>query len=237
MGVPARPDGIENGANAMTARFGAALGRLAGRLGRPKAAPIDSAETLAAFLGAQAAHVAQRALYGYLRTRMGQRWADIFQDPAFAAALADARTAAFLACLSDLTIFAVASAAGPGAASGTKARAASVCFDRVAGAVLGDDAPALAGALAGFARRAGTEDWDRMAIRGAACHQSTGGVLAAAPVADACKAADREIVQNSVRFAWPPVRRALRRRLMPDRLWPALCAEIAAQNQPGDASA
>ena len=42
---------------------------------------IADRDSLAAFLGTRASHVAQTSLYGYLRTRAGTRFPELFENP------------------------------------------------------------------------------------------------------------------------------------------------------------
>ena len=71
-------------------------------------APVDSVAALEEFLASRSAYVAQKTLYGYVKTRMGTRFAIMFDDKQIIASLNIARFHVFAACLSDLTVYAVA---------------------------------------------------------------------------------------------------------------------------------
>ena len=174
------------------------------------------------FISTRAAHVAQSSLYGYLRTRMGTRSREIFQDEQFAGPLKTARDAMLAHCLSDLVVFAVATVkagdAGRAALARRWYRDAALASDADwAGAHLED-------ALERFEHRLQTTDWQAAAEREAAFTESPPGLVEAAPVIEAFKEMDAEIVRNSVRFRWTDVRRQLRERV--DR--------TAFRNTPGD---
>ena len=79
-------------------------------LGR-ETGPIDSAAALEAFVATRSAFVAQKTLYGYVKTRMGTRYVAMFEDKAMIASLNIAKMHVFAACLSDLSIYAVATVA------------------------------------------------------------------------------------------------------------------------------
>lgn len=163
------------------------------------------------FISTRAAHVAQSSLYGYLRTRMGTREREIFQDERFAEPLKTARDAMLAHCLSDLVVFAAATVEASDAGRETMAlrwyRMAALAADADWAELHQDDA------LERFAARLARTDWQAAAEREGAFTESPNGLVAAAPVIDAFKELDGEIVRNSVRFRWTDVRRQLRERV------------------------
>lgn len=182
------------------------LGKMAQRLGDFWAqiklgwgqAPIRERSGLVDFLASRAAHVAQSALYGYLQTRMGTRWRVIFQDEEFQPSLDAARQRVFLACLSDLVVCVVARLGG-------NARDAQALYEDAARTAL-DTLPHH-----DFALRAATVDWS--APPEDAFTDSPKVLAQAAPVSDAFRSADREIIEASLRYRWIEVRRQIRQRL------------------------
>lgn len=194
------------------------------------AEPIRTTAALAAFLGGRAAYVAQTSLYGYLKTRMGTRYATIFQDPAFEPALTEARQTAFHGCLEDLTIHAVAllrtrvAVTDKVAAKAAEALFAAAVIEAMPQAIAQDppltdlsstvSAPAgLAAARDRFAARLGELDWEQAGNPRVTFRSSQAVLVAAAPVIDSYREADREIIENSVKFRWIDVRRQLGERL------------------------
>jgi hypothetical protein len=88
---------------------------LAGMFGfNARARKLDDVETFEHFVSARSAFVAQKKLYGYLKTRMGTRYPSMFEDDQFIASINIAKAHIFAACLSDMTIFAVADVGAQG---------------------------------------------------------------------------------------------------------------------------
>lgn len=177
--------------------------------------PIASVDGLARFTGARAAYVGQTSLYGYLKTRMGTRFPEYFEDAEFSASIRSAAVRVFVSCAGDLTVYAVALAGGQGrldaAASAALARR---CFGGALEAglgIAGGDAPADAAAR--FADRAERVLWANAAHGMAAFDGSAEDVIRYAPVTDQFKALDHAIVRNSIRFRWLDIREQLARRL------------------------
>ena len=186
--------------------------------------PLDSVDALGAFVGQRAAYVAQTALYGYLKTRMGTRFPEYFSNETFAASIKAAAVRVFASNAADLSIHATALAAREGglddAATAALARA---CFARAlaCGVDPADAALLPTDARAAFAVRTAGTDWARAAEGSAAFAGSADDLIRFAPVIDEFKKLDREIVRNSVRFRWVNVRDQLSRRLVAE----AVCAD------------
>ncbi|MCE3284251.1 MAG: esterase, partial [Steroidobacteraceae bacterium] len=68
--------------------------------------PIDSTAALARFLDERASFLAQTSLYGYLQTRAGMRYPELFDDDAFVVSINVAKWQLWLDCLSDLAVYA-----------------------------------------------------------------------------------------------------------------------------------
>ena len=172
---------------------------------------IASDQAMIAFIATRAAHVAQTSLYGYLRTRMGTRQREIFQDDQFAGPMQEARRRMLMHCLSDLCVFAAA------IVEGNRESLARHWFRQAA---LEADAElpeeALTDGLRRFDMRLAEIDWADAAEREGAFTESPAGLVVCAPVIDAFMEQDAEIVRNSVRFRWTDVRRQLRDRVQAD---------------------
>ena len=200
----------------------------AGTAGRKRT--IADVAALRYFLDTRASHVAQTTLYGYLRTRAGTRYPVLFENDAFVGSINHAKWQMWLACLSDLSVF----------AGGLLARRAAVVSDsEVAGAVARraareildrtgtpDDAGPLFPQEAEAVRdRLGRCDWDSLARGGsdldsveAVFTESPEALVRHAPIIAELMALDAEIVRNSVRFRWHEVRRELRAGLDADAI-------------------
>ncbi len=171
---------------------------------------IASEDAMIEFISTRAAHVAQTSLYGYLRTRMGTRQREIFQDETFAGPMQTARRAMLMYCLSDLCVFAASLVEGdrPSLARRWFVDAALAAEVEIPDAVLSEG-------LTRFDSRLATENWADAAAREGAFTESPPGLIACAPVIAHFKQLDEEIVRNSVRFRWTDVRRQLRERVEP----------------------
>jgi hypothetical protein len=191
-------------------------------LGRDAAAePINTPQALARFVDSRASFVAQTSLYGYLRTRAGMRYPELFDDDAFVGSINIAKWHLWLDCLADLAVH----------AGGRLARHAPRQVPTIAGLMSGvvDDVIARAGAPAeagdGFAAHAvrvrdriRRTDWMSVGPDESAFTQSPDGLVKWAPVMDELKQLDAEVVRNSVRFRWQEVRREFARELDADVL-------------------
>ena len=186
---------------------------------------LDTPERLAGFLRTRSAYVAQTALYGYLKARMGTSYRLYFEDDAFSASIRAAAGKLFLSCLADLTVFAAALCEREGGLPpGGAAALARRCFRQAAAQGLAEAGagPPPEEALARFDRRVRAADWQAAADGRRAFAGSEADLVRFAPVIDEYKALDREIVMNSIRFRWRDVRDQLRRRLDPPALGSAM---------------
>jgi len=180
--------------------------------------PIRDAAALRNFLQTRASHVAQMTLYGYLRTRAGTRFPELFDNDAFVVSMNIAKWHVWLACLSDLTVHA-----------GCVLRSSNVATADAVGAVmrrlldgilLDTGTPADAGPEYGpHAQRVRARialcDWRAPAQEDAAFVESPAAVVFWAPIVDDLKAIDEQILRNSVRYRWHEVRRDLGHNLDP----------------------
>ena len=204
--------------------------------------PIASASGLIDFVETRAAYVAQTSLYGYLKTRIGTRYPETFQDEAFAASINVAKWRIFAACLADLTVFAVATAAGDGRLDPRDAAAlARFCFEGALRQAAGDTEfqSSLEEVTSDFAARAEVTDWAAAAVGETAFWESPAALIQWAPVVEEFKELDRDIVTNSIRFRWNDVRDQARRRIDGNALcrdWRKERSQEAASEQGRDRS-
>ncbi|MBO6725522.1 MAG: hypothetical protein JJ911_07670 [Rhizobiaceae bacterium] len=176
--------------------------------------PIDSVAELRRFVTSRAAFVAQHKLYGYVKTRMGTRYPAMFEDDLFIQSLNTAKMHVFAACLSDLTIHAVAKATSGLEPDRRNRLATDIYVEGIAeyeaqAAGEGDAAKWKAA----FAERLAKLNWENVSAGGDAFTASPDALVRWAPIAEELKRFDVEIVRNSVRFAWNEVIRTLRKRL------------------------
>lgn len=200
--------------------------RLAGRRDR---SPIDSVDALAGFVATRAAFIAQKTLYGYLRTRIGTRYPEVFAQEAFARSVDVAKMQVFGGCLSDLAVYAARRALAEGNAGEEAHRAlARRCMHEGLERNL-EQAPAGfdPGEIRGdFETRLAMLDWQAAGQPRTAFVQSPRALLRWAPIAQELKDFDAEIVENSVRFAWLEVVDDLGRRLRAPPIRDAWCPPV-----------
>lgn len=183
-----------------------------GRMGRRRKVVIADRASLEEFLDTRAAHVAQTALYGYLRTRAGTRFPELFADDLFVESINIAKWQVWLACLSDLAVHAgIMLRRQSGAPAPVVAR---LMQDAVGSILAKTGIPADAGShfVPGAERvrsRIQLCEWIVTDDDEAAFGQSPAALVQWAPVTDDLKELDEEIVINSVRFRWHEVRREL----------------------------
>lgn len=173
---------------------------------------IDSPESLSRFLETRASFIAQTSLYGYLRTRAGMRYPELFDDDPFVEGINIAKWHIWLDCLSDVAVY-----AGSRLAQGAPRDAGRVAImmnSLVDGILASKGTPAEAGGeyvvhAERVRDRVARTDWLAVGKDEAAFTESPGGLMRWAPVIDELKKLDDEIVRNSVRFRWQEVRRDL----------------------------
>lgn len=188
------------------------LGR-ADRLG-----PIDTPEALGEFLETRASFIAQTSLYGYIRTRAGMRYPELFDDDAFLVGINIAKWEIWLDCLADLAVFAGSRIAQ--AHPDERQRVGEIMVGLVEEIILRAGDPQDAGPEYSRHRqivleRIGETKWLLVGSREEAFSASPESVIRWAPIADELKVLDEEIVRNSVRFRWQEVRRNFVRHVDP----------------------
>ena len=175
----------------------------------------DRAE-LTRFIDTRASFMAQTSLYGYLRTRAGMRYPELFDDDPFVEAINIAKWQIWLACLSDLAVYAGSRLAQHAPRETDRVRALmQSMMDEILEAT---GTPAEAGAefAAGAERvrdRVARTDWLAVGDREEAFTESPTALVRWAPIVKELKELDEDIVRNSVRFRWQEVRRDLARDL------------------------
>jgi len=194
------------------AGFIAQLREYLGIGGRVRREPIRTPEALRAFLSSRASFIAQTSLYGYLRTRAGQRYPELFEDDRIVASINIAKWHVWLACLSDLSAYAgglLARGGMPSEQSGELMR--RLLDDILAETGVPPDADAEFPAHAARVRsRIALTPWSRVEDDEGCFHESPTALVRWAPVVEHLKRLDENIVRSSVRFHWQEVRRELR---------------------------
>lgn len=184
--------------------------------------PISDRAGLVDFLHTRSSDVAQTALTGYLKTRLGQDYREYIRSPIFSEALTQAQHRMFFDCLSDLTVFSVSRLRKDRVNTDQRRFFAELLFRQAAIAALPDRKAATSVAGDTFVKRLQAVNWLTAHLGENAFVQSPSGLIAAAPDLKAAKKIDPHIVMNSVRFRWQDVRRQMQERMDTDALAEAL---------------
>lgn len=186
-----------------------------GSLGRKRNEPVNDRAALRRFLETRASYISQTSLYGYLRTRAGMIYPQLFDDDAYVQSINIAKWHLWLACLSDLSIY----AGGLLAQRSPVSSEAGVLIQQLVATILQDtgipkDAgDEFAAHAARVQARLASCAWETIRDDETSFTESPTALIRWAPVIDSLKELDEEIVRNSVRFRWQEMRRHLRRNL------------------------
>lgn len=187
---------------------------------RKKKAIVDQ-YSLAEFLGSSSSHVAQASLYGYLRTRAGTRYPEMFENPDILMSINIAKWHIWLACVSDLCIFVGQCLHQSGNLDEAKIQELMPAALQQLLEETGDPdeaGPDFTAAREKIVQRIATCDWKLARDDDSVFSQSPEALFYWSPIADELKQRDEIIVKNSVRFRWIEVRRSLRKLLDCDAL-------------------
>lgn len=178
--------------------------------------PIADRDSLAEFLASRASHVSQASLYGYLRTRAGTRFPEMFENPDILVSINIAKWHIWLACVSDLAVYTGHCMHRSGRfevdeiASLVPAAVRRVLDETGEPEEAGKD---FAAARDKILQRVGNCDWSADRDDDTVFSQSPEALFYWSPIADELKQRDETIVKNSIRFRWIEVRRSLHKLL------------------------
>lgn len=176
-----------------------------------KRKPVDDFGKFLEFLATRASFVAQKTLYGYLKTRMGTKYPELFSDDMFVESINIAKWNIYAACLSDLSVFMTAQFAvnHPGKLS-DKQRAEiarqiyhATLADRFSNNEFKGSVDPL---IQDFETRLLGVNWNNVHEAENAFITSPASLVKWSPIADELKKYDAEIVRNSIRFQWNLIR-------------------------------
>ncbi len=187
--------------------------------GRQDTRKIETFEALVEFVESRSAYIGQTSLYGYLKTRMGTRYTELFQDDAFVDSINQAKWHVYGACISDLTVFAVhhIRLESGDTTNDQCSSVAAECFERAVTQSFVEEDAGVAGreARRAFDARLATVDWDKLDILTDVFVASPAELVLRAPVTREFMAEDQEVVTNSILFRWRDVRQQFRKRAVP----------------------
>lgn len=188
----------------------------AGLAVRRDSAPLDSVARIEHFVATRSALITQKKLYGYLQERMGLSYPKMFADDHYAQSIRIASMHVFAAALADMTVHAVAHiGAGGRLEHAENRRMAMACYRHGIAANAGQltDAHDPDAWYAAFETRLDETLWNNIAAGVSAFTESPKALIRWAPIAEDYKDLDRDIVENSIRFAWNEVLADYRTRL------------------------
>lgn len=173
-----------------------------------KTPPVTDLAGLCEFVAGNAAFIAQKTLYGYVKTRMGMKYPALFDDDEFIASLNIGKWQLYAACLSDLAVFCAAQIYQHGITGEETARIARYAFENAIKNRF--DNPEFTGKtgplIKEFQRRIALENWDYAGKGEGAFRTSPEALVRFAPIVDELKELDAPLVKNSIRFQWQRVR-------------------------------
>ena len=187
-------------------------------IGFMKDSPLTTRQQLYDFIDSRAAFVSQVTLYTYVKARAGTQYPKLFQDADFLTSLRIARWHIYGAAICDLGLFAIAQLKRDG---GLNYKAAQDLAIKMLDGILLDynqddiDPQVFAAMGDSGKQRAAFANWDVIADGPAAFQSSSDAVFRWAPIADALKNDDEEIVRNSIHLRWIGVRRDLKELIKP----------------------
>ncbi len=202
-------------------------------LGRKRSgAKIVDRSGLADFLHSRSSHVAQTSLYGYLRTRAGTRFPQLFENEDLLKSINIAKWHVWLAAMSDLGVHIGQNLHQSGHFDHEQVKSLMSSMVREIVAQQGDPdeaGPDYAAARDKMLQRVETCDWTLERDDDTVFSHSPEALYYWAPIAEELKEHDESIVKNSIRYRWIEVRRATRDQLD----YAALHQNLADDSEPG----
>ena len=161
---------------------------------------IKSKEDLKNFIQERSAHVTQTTLYGYIKTRIGSRYAMMFEDEIFSNSINIAKWNIYLSALSDCTLYVFSYLIDK---KNLKKNDAEEIFNNIAEKEIenGLKKNICDDAKIDFKQRMETVDWNKYYLDNP--FKNSGLALYKwSPIADNLKILDKQIVLNSIKLKW-----------------------------------
>ena len=165
-----------------------------------KFSSINSKEDLQNFVQERSAHVTQTTLYGYLKTRIGTRYAIMVEDEKFSNSINIAKWNIYVAAISDLTLYVFSYLIDK---KNLKENDAEIIFMNIINNELknGLDQKIYDNAKKEFISKIKSLNWEKFHSENP--FQDSGSALYNwSPIADELKVLDKEIVLNSIKLKW-----------------------------------
>ncbi len=161
---------------------------------------INSKEDLQNFIQERSAHVAQTTLYGYLKTRIGSRYAIMVEDDKFSESINIAKWNIYVTAISDLTFYVFSYLTDK---KNLKQNDAEEIFLNIINfeSKNGLDKKIYENIKNEFLSKAKTINWNQYYLNNP-FEKSRTALYAWSPIADDLKVLDKEIVFNSINLKW-----------------------------------
>ena len=161
---------------------------------------INSKEDLQNFIQQRSAHVTQTTLYGYLKTRIGTRFAIMVEDEKFSKSIDLAKWNIYMAALSDLTIYVFSYLIDQKKLKQNDAK--EIFINIIDGEIEnGLDKKLYEDTKREFVSRIKNINWQKYYLENP--FKNSGLALYHwSPIADELKILDKEIVLNSIKLKW-----------------------------------
>ncbi|MEK9670357.1 MAG: hypothetical protein VW421_05050 [Gammaproteobacteria bacterium] len=180
---------------------------------RRRSYPIESIDGVRDFAVTRSAFIAQKTMFGYVKTRMGTSYPEMFRDDLIITSLKEATMQHYAACLSDLTTYLFRDLAENGYLNHAE------CTQHAKGTFRSGlesnkdhslELFDMEKACITFEARIRDIAWSEPVDPFKVFIESPRSLTRWAPIADDLKKRDREIAENSVSFAWIEVRKEFR---------------------------
>ena len=161
---------------------------------------INSKKDLQNFVQERSAHVTQTTLYGYLKTRIGTRYAIMVEDEKFSNSINIAKWNIYVAAISDLTLYVFSYLIDK---KNLKENDAEIIFMNIINNELknGLDQKIYENAKKEFISKIKSLNWEKFHSENP--FKDSGLALYNwSPIADELKVLDKEIVLNSIKLKW-----------------------------------
>ena len=161
---------------------------------------INSKKDLQNFVQERSAHVTQTTLYGYLKTRIGTRYAIMVEDEKFSNSINIAKWNIYVAAISDLTLYVFSYLIDK---KNLKENDAEIIFMNIINNELrnGLDQKIYENAKKEFISKIKSVNWEKFHSENP--FKDSGLALYNwSPIADELKVLDKEIVLNSIKLKW-----------------------------------
>ena len=161
---------------------------------------INTLEELQAFIQERSAHVTQTTLYGYIKTRIGTRYAMMFEDKVFSQSINIAKWNIYMSALSDCTLYTFSFLI---AEKNLKENEAKKIYLSILNSEKqnGLDTKLLEDSILNFNKRLENIDWYNY-YKAKPFLESSLSLYKWSPIADELKQLDKEIVLNSIKLKW-----------------------------------